>query len=195
MRIVCSLRCAVCAIVLFAFVKIVPSAPADTAFAHSAEGAGCMLQLCYRSPQYLLTNYKRLRLFPRDIFISGVNLNHPVDCVAQPGPILFALRANSLNYAYSALAFFNQQYVAAQLAHAMVPYVTGLSASKSSLSCFGLNFEPVKLTTGQELTPASTIQELFTLCDVTGIAPISEDRDADLTALAKILQQLNTTCQ
>ncbi|MGH9841150.1 MAG: hypothetical protein ACREEM_20545 [Blastocatellia bacterium] len=158
------------------------------------DAPNCSFRFCYRSPQYLLNNYKRLRLFPRDIFISGVNLNHPVDCVSNPGPILFALRANSLNYTFSPLALFNQQYVAAQLTHAQAPLFTGFSAGKSSLSCYGLMFEPVKLTTGVEVTPTTTAQELFSLCDVTGIAAISEERDADMAALAKILQMLNT-CQ
>jgi hypothetical protein len=155
----------------------------------------CRLGLCYRSSQYYLNNYKRLRLFPRDIFISGVNLNHPVDCVAQPGPIIFALRANSLNYSFSPLAWFNQQYVAAQLAQAQVPLLTVYSATKSALGCYGLNFEPVKLSTDVVITPNTTLAELFTQCDLTGIAADSAERDADLGALARILSMLNNTCQ
>lgn len=156
----------------------------------------CQMAVCYRSSQFYLTNYKRLRFFPRDIFISGVNFNHPIDCVAQPGPILFALRANALNYSVSPLAWFNQQYVAAQLSHALMPIFTTISASKSSLgACYGLNFEPVKLTTGVEITPGTTIAELFTLCDVTGIQAMSEERDADMLVLANILSMLNSSCQ
>jgi hypothetical protein len=142
-----------------------------------------------------LNNYRRLRLFPRDIFISGVNLNHPVDCVAQPAPIIFALRANSLHYSFSPLAWFNQQYVTAQLTQALVPMLTVYSVTKSALGCYGLNFEPVKLSTGVILTPNSTLGDLFTQCDLTGIAADSAERDADLETLAKILSMLNSTCQ
>ena len=60
-----------------------------------ARAAGCQTTLCYRAPQFYAMNYKRLRLFPRDILISGVNFNHPVDCVAQPTPIQFALRGGA----------------------------------------------------------------------------------------------------
>ncbi len=194
MNIRSSLRRFVCAAFLSAVVAVSASAPMARQSALAEDAPNCSFRFCYRSPQYLLNNYKRLRLFPRDIFISGVNLNHPVDCVSNPGPILFALRANSLNYVFSPLALFNQQYVAAQLTHAQAPFFTGLSAGKSNLICYGLMFEPVKLTTGVEITPATTVQEFFSLCDVTGIAAVSEERDVDMTAIAKILQMLNT-CQ
>jgi hypothetical protein len=155
----------------------------------------CSLRLCYRPPQYYLQNYKRLRFFPRDIFISGVNLNHPVDCVSSPGPILFALRGNSMGAEAPPLVQFNQHYVAAQLTHALVPLFTVISASKSSLSCFGLTFDPVKLNSGNVITPDTPLGALFTQCDVTGIEAISEARDADLLALARILARLNNSCQ
>ena len=155
----------------------------------------CSLRLCYRPPQYYLQNYKRLRFFPRDIFISGVNLNHPVDCVSSPGPILFALRGNSMGAEAPPLVQFNQHYVAAQLTHALLPIFTVISASKSSLSCFGLTFDPVKLNSGNVITPDTPLGALFTQCDVTGIEAVSEARDADLLALARILAMLNSSCQ
>lgn len=184
---------ALCALFLF-FAPAIALAQSED----PPEGTGvesCRLGLCFRSSQYYLVNYKRLRFFPRDIFISGVNLNHPVDCVSQPGPILFALRANSLRYSYSPLAWFNQQYVTAQLTMALVPLLSVHSITKSPIGCYGLNFQPIKLSTGAMLTPNTSLQELFTLCDVAGTSADSEERDANMTALGNVLALLNGTCQ
>ncbi len=160
----------------------------------ASSGPVCQIALCYRSPQYYAVNYRRLRLFPRDIFISGVNLNHPVDCVAQPGPVIFALRGGLFGGAGSPLTQFNQQYVAAQISQALVPYLAARSASASSLGCYGLEFAPVRLSNGFMITPTTTLADLFTQCDLTGIQPQSEARDADMLALAAVLARLNGTC-
>jgi hypothetical protein len=191
MRFIPSIRRCLSAAFLISLAAASNHAPATSL---AQETPVCSARFCYRSPQYLLVNYKRLRLFPRDILISGVNLNHPVDCLANPRPILFALRASSLGQGIFPQAFFNQQYVAAQLTHAQAPISTGLSAGKTSLSCYGLMFDEVRLSTGAVLTPTSTTQELFSLCDVTGVAGASEERDADMLKLAQILRMLNSTC-
>ncbi|MFN0086202.1 MAG: hypothetical protein ACKVX9_12515 [Blastocatellia bacterium] len=154
----------------------------------------CQTALCYRMPHYFLLNYKRLRLFPRDIFISGVNLNHPVDCVAQPTTVMFALRGGLFGSSRSPLTQFNQHYVAAQLSQALIPYLMVRSASATSLGCYGLEFAPERLSNGFLITPATTVEELFTQCDLTGIQPMSEARDADMLKLARILSMLNGTC-
>ena len=51
----------------------------------------CGAKICLRSTPYFTVNYKRIRFFPRDILISGVNLNHPVE-VTSVNTILLALR-------------------------------------------------------------------------------------------------------
>lgn len=159
-----------------------------------AHAGGCQTSLCYRSPQFYAANFKRLRLFPRDILISGVNFNHPVDCVAQPTPIQFALRGSGFAAVSSPQVQFNQQYVAAQLSQALVPTLTANSAATTSLGCYGLSFAPMKLGNGAVLTPESSLRELFTQCDLVGIKSPSEQRDADMAALASILAMLNSTC-
>jgi hypothetical protein len=114
--------------------------------------------------------------------------------VAQPGPVMFALRGGLFGSGGSPLTRFNQQYVAAQLAQALVPYLMARSAATSSLSCYGVEFSPVRLSNGVLLTSATTLGELFTQCDLTGIQPGSETRDADMLALAHVLSMLNRTC-
>ena len=180
------------AILLATLLAISVGAPFAAEAVTAPAAQGCQGTLCFRPPLYFLTYYKRLRFWPRDILISGVNFNHPVDCVANPRPIQFALRGNPLSN--SPLTQFNQQYVAAQLAGALVPLTSVTNAAHSALSCYKLDFEPVLLSDGTLITPASTLAELFTACDVAAIQPPSEQRDADMQALAELLEMLNSTC-
>jgi len=148
----------------------------------------CGTQLCFKTPQYYAANYNRLNFHGRDIFISGVNLNHPVDSTSAPTQVLFALRTRGT----SPLQLFNQNYVAAQLTMALVPLPTVYDSFNSNLSCYNLSFDPVKLSTGLTLTPEMTLGEFFTQCDVTGLAPSSAERDDDMRAIVSILSRLNT---
>ena len=151
----------------------------------------CGGKVCLRATSYFVVNYKRLRFFPRDILISGVNLNHPVE-VTNSSTILSALR----NPSSAPLAEFNRQYITAQLSMALVPLPSVISMVKSSVACYGVEFEPFKLSTGVEITPEMSLEAFFSQCDVTAIGPpMSEERDADMDALAKILMQLNGTCR
>lgn len=150
----------------------------------------CGSRICLRATSYFVVNYKRIRFFPRDILVSGVNLNHPVE-VTSANTILLALR----NPSNSPLAEFNRNYVTSQLSMAMMPLMSVYSAVKSSIGCYGLDFQPVKLSTGVTLTPESSLEELFTQCDVVAINPVSEERDADMQALVDILSKLNGTCR
>ncbi|MBL8189447.1 MAG: hypothetical protein JNK38_15665 [Acidobacteria bacterium] len=144
-----------------------------------------------RSTQYFSANFKRLKFWPRDILISGVNLNHPVE-VTNSNAILSALR----NPSSAPLAEFNRQYVTAQLSMAMMPLTAVYSSVKSSISCYGVDFQPVKLSTGVTITPDSTTEALFSQCDVVAILPPdSEERAQDMHALAQILAKLNGTCR
>ncbi len=148
----------------------------------------CGTQFCFKTPQYYASNYFRLNFHGRDILISGVNLNHPVDSTASPTQVLFALRTRGT----APQQLFNQHYVAAQLTLAQVPLPTVFGAQNTNLSCYNLAFDPMKLSTGVTLSPEMTLGEFFTQCDVTGIAPYSEERDADMRAIVSILSRLNT---
>ncbi len=148
----------------------------------------CSSAICFYSPQFLAFNLRRLRFFDRDILISGVNLNHPVDVIASQGVIAFALQSKG----YSPQQLFNQHYVAAQLSLALVPLPGVISVLPSSLSCYGLNFEPVTLSNGITLSPDSSLGALFTQCDLAALKPPSMERDTDMRVLANILSLLNT---
>ena len=148
----------------------------------------CGIRFCFKTPQYYAFNYSRLNFHGRDILISGVNLNHPVDSTASPTQVLFALRTRGT----APQQLFNQQYVAAQLTLAQVPLPTVFGAQNTELSCYNLTFDPIELSTGATLSPEMTLGEFFTQCDVTGIAPYSEERDADMRAIVSILSRLNT---
>ncbi|MBS1787162.1 MAG: hypothetical protein JST85_05535 [Acidobacteria bacterium] len=151
----------------------------------------CGARVCLRAPSYFVVNYKRLRFFPRDILISGVNLNHPVE-VTNTTTLLAALR----NPSSAPLAEFNRQYVTSQLSLALIPLPSVISGVKSSIACYGIEFEPFKLSTGVEITPEMSLEALFSQCDLTAIGPpASEERDADMQALVGILAQLNGLCR
>ncbi|MDX2042322.1 MAG: hypothetical protein SF097_13795 [Acidobacteriota bacterium] len=151
----------------------------------------CGSRICLRSTAYFLLNYRRLKFFPRDILISGVNLNHPVE-VTSVNTILLTLR----NPSTSPLAEFNRQYVTAQLSMALTPLFSVYSGVKSSIGCYGVDFQPVKLSTGAIISPASSLETLFSQCDVVAILPPdSEERNQDMRVLAQILARLNGTCR
>jgi hypothetical protein len=151
----------------------------------------CGSRICLRSTSYFVVNYRRIKFFPRDILISGVNLNHPVE-VTNTNTILAALR----NPSSAPLAEFNRQYVTSQLSMAMMPLLSVYTAVKSSIGCYGVDFQPVKLSTGVTITPASSLETLFSQCDVVAILPPdSEERSQDMQTLAQILAKLNGTCR
>jgi hypothetical protein len=156
--------------------------------APAAPALECGMRFCFKTPQYYSANYNRLNFHGRDIFISGVNFNHPVDSTSAPMQILFAIRTRGT----SPLQLFNQHYVAAQLTMALFPLPTVYSAFSSNLGCYNLNFDPMKLSNGVTLSPEMTLGEFFTQCDLAGIAQYSDERDADMTAIVSILTQLNT---
>ncbi len=168
---------------------VVVTAPSLAGWPAASAHMDCGTRLCFKTPQYYAFNYPRINFNGADIFISGVNLNHPVDSRTSPNPILFALRAKGT----SPLTLFNQHYVAAQLTQAQVPMPTAVGARNTTLDCYGFDFSPVKVSaTGAQLTPEMTLGEFFTQCDLVGIAPYSDERDQDMVELVRILSQLNT---
>ena len=173
------------------FILAMPRTNASATFQSPDGEIQCGGRVCLRATSYFVVNYKRIRFFPRDILISGVNLNHPVE-VTSSNTILLALR----NPSSASLAEFNRQYVTSQLSMAMIPLPSVYSMVKSSLACYGIEFEPFKLTNEVEITPETSLEALFTQCDLTAIDPPgSEKRDADMQALSQILAKLNGTCR
>ena len=173
------------------FILAMPRTNASATFQSPGGEVQCGGRVCLRATSYFVVNYKRIRFFPRDILISGVNLNHPVE-VTSSNTILLALR----NPSSASLAEFNRQYVTSQLSMAMIPLPSVYSMVKSSLACYGIEFEPFKLTNEVEITPETSLEALFTQCDLTAIDPPgSEKRDADMQALSQILAKLNGTCR
>jgi len=153
----------------------------------------CYRVLCLRTPLYYYANLRRLKFFSRDILISGVNSNHPVNVYEGQTQVRFALRS-SLRAGPQQV--FNQQFVATQLSMALVSTGPVSGANSSGLSCYRVSFQPVKMqSTGVTLTTESTFGDLVTQCDVVAIRPPSAERDADMLALAGILSLLNKTCR
>lgn len=176
--------------VLFILTALIFRTNANPIFQSQEPEFQCGPRVCLRATSYFVANYKRIRFFPRDILISGVNLNHPVE-VTNATTLLLTLR----NPSNSPLAEFNRKYVTSQLSMAMMPLTSVYSAVKSSIGCYGVDFQPVKLSTGATLTPESSLEALFTQCDIVAISPVSEERDSDMSALVEILSKLNGNCR
>ncbi len=135
--------------------------------------------VCLRSPGYYLLN---LNKFPRgSVTIGGVN--HPVS-TTQIDRIRLALNSDAAGG--TTLQRFNRHYVAAQLS---LLWSGGASAGamRAHLSCYGLDFAPVRLSNGHTLRPGSTLGELFEQSR----SAAREYRTADLAALADLFAQMN----
>jgi hypothetical protein len=148
----------------------------------------CAVRFCFKTPQFYTFNYFRYSFNARDVLISGVNFNHPVDTVTGATSVLFALRSRGT----SPQQLFNKHYVAAQLTLARDPMPMVVTGMAGNLSCFVRGFDPMELSTGAVLQPEMTMGQFFDQCFVVGSQPPSEDRDRDMTALVTILAQMNT---
>ena len=143
--------------------------------------------ICFRSPEYYLSNPKRILRLP--VLIWGENYNAPT---SDPASVYFALRGPGLYGGYNPIKFFNQQFVAAQLSLALAGgdgSPTAFSALKGQLSCYGPTLNtvtPVTLSNGAMLTNQSTLGDLF----AEARDAIVDKRTADFEALGKIFQQL-----
>lgn len=156
----------------------------------------CGARVTYYTPGYFQRNFRTLiqrrKFFPKDILVSGINLNHPVDVYDGQDQIAAALR---LGYAPQQL--FNQQYVSTQLGMALRPDYAVRSTFSTTLECYGVDFAPVTLNVkmaGQPitLTPQMTSGEFFSACDLVAneVTP-SPERDDDMLIVASILSLLN----
>ena len=154
----------------------------------AAQDYYCAVRFCFKTPQTYATNYFRYHFNGRDILISGVNFNHPVDTTTSSTSVLFALRTRGS----SPQQLFNKHYVAAQLTLARDPMPMVISGMAGNLGCLVSGFDPMELSNGAVLQPEMTMGQFFDQCFVVGSQPPSDERNADMTALVTILAQLNT---
>jgi hypothetical protein len=134
--------------------------------------------LCQRAPQYYLNNISRL---PKgSVLVAGGGLNATIS-TGNTAQMRLALDGGS-----SVQDLFNQQYVAAQLSLLSAPG-QDQAALQSPLSCYRLDFAPVRMRDGATLSPSSSLGELLSQARN---AARSGDV-ADLLSLAPILGQLN----
>ncbi|HZN11009.1 MAG TPA: hypothetical protein VFC61_04985, partial [Blastocatellia bacterium] len=130
-----------------------------------------------RGPQYYLG---RLDQLPRGaVKIAGNGLNTSVSTDHRNEMQLALDGGNSVQDR------FNQQFVAAQLNLLAAPLSQG--ALLSQLSCYGLNFVPVRLSNGFPLSPDTLLGDLL---DQIQLA-LSNSHTADLAEFTKILELLN----
>jgi len=134
--------------------------------------------VCQRSPQFYLNNINRLPAGIVTIAGSGIQSS-----ITTRNAALMRL---VLGGGISAQARFNQQFVATQLSLLSRPG-TDSAALQSLLSCYGLDFAPVRLSNGSTLGPSSSFGEL--LSQARNSAHVGDT--GDLLALAAILGQLN----
>ncbi len=158
------------------------SIPAHFDVEGAADPANCNT-ICFRSAQHHLLS--PISIPPgSSVQIGGVNSNVPTRNLTA---IRLALQGGP-----NPLQQLNQQFVAAQLSlikaggHSSPKSFTVL---KSPLSCYKLNFSTVTLSNAFALSPASTLGDLL---DQARFA-ISDNRAADMMAIANILKLLNGT--
>jgi hypothetical protein len=143
--------------------------------------------LCFRSAQYFYFMYcTRPETIPYgSLLVGGVNFNHPV--AARSLPPAVALRNPRPQVPIQQL---NKEYVALQLNLLLAggpasPHVQeGLA---SALACYGLDFQPVTLSNGVVLNPATS---LATLIEQTRSA-IEGHKTENMSTLAQLLALLN----
>jgi hypothetical protein len=144
---------------------------------------------CLRSPQYWLSNIRRL---PNGrVFISGVNFNQAVS-TRDNYQISLALEGNTsrLFGALSPQERFNQGWVTVQinlLGSAAGGSPNYFNVQWSPLSCYGLNFMPVTLSNGAVIAPATMFKDLLMQAQLAA----ARNHSADFLALAGLFNLLN----
>lgn len=135
--------------------------------------------VCFRGPQYYLTHLDRL---PHGVvLIPGVNFNTPVGADDSTA-IRLALRGGD-----SAQQRLNRHFVAAQLS-LLASGGTNQAALQSRLSCYGLDFAPVRLGNNTTLRTSTTLGELLVQVQ----SAVREGRSQDFEDLADFLDSLNS---
>ena len=133
--------------------------------------------LCFRAPQYYLG---RLGQLPRGtVLVAGNGISNSIG-TDQRSEMRLALDGGN-----SVQDRFNQQFVAAQLSLLAAPM--SRDALLSRLSCYRLNFVPVRLNHGFLLSPGTSLGDLL---DQMRFA-LSNNHTADMAELTKVLELLN----
>ncbi|MBL8190459.1 MAG: hypothetical protein JNK38_20750 [Acidobacteria bacterium] len=183
-NIVYSLICAFGLALVFSAAGVSGKTSASATSLTGSSAPSTCFTICFRSPEYYLSNPKRILRLP--VLIWGENYNNPTN---DPSSVYFALRGPGLYGSYSPIKFFNQQFVAAQLSLANAGgdgSPTAFSALKGELSCYGLPASPVTLSNGVVLNSQSTLGDLF----AEARDAIVEKRTVDFEALGKIFEKL-----
>lgn len=145
--------------------------------------------LCFRSAQYFYFMYcERPETIPfGSLIVGGANFNHPVATRSQPPAV--ALRNQRPQIPLHQL---NKEFVALQLnlLEAGGPASHHVQeALASALHCYGLDFQPIKLSNGVQLTPASSLGELVAQTRQV----IEMYSSTDMPALTGLIASLNGT--
>jgi HYR domain len=159
---------------------------ASCSFTVTVEPSKCDT-LCYRSASYWLLNLNDL---PNGgVVIYGVNNNAPVS-TSKKSAIIQALQGNPVGVVLTPREVFNREYVAAQL-NILNQGGPGspvwVNTMWANLSCYGITFPPIALSSGAVLTRDSMVKELY--MHIT--AAVQSRNDADLAKLTLVLQLLN----
>jgi uncharacterized repeat protein (TIGR01451 family) len=144
-------------------------------------GPDCRQTICFRSAAYFSLNFGTTAIPNGSVLIAGVNLNNPISTTD-------ARVKQALNEVYGT---FNREYVAVQL---NVLAASGLGAANvatalaSQLSCYGLQFNTVTLTTGPTLSTSSPLSDLIFNANnvVKGIGS-----DGDICIITRLFIALN----
>lgn len=139
---------------------------------------GACTTACFRSPLF----YERQlgRLPGGLVVVAGVNFNQPIS-TSQINALALALRGGD-----STLAFFNRQYVAAQLSLLAAPG-GDQAVLRSKVSCYTASRWGVRLRNGVTLGPDSTLAEVF--AQAQRVARLSESVDQRL--VGSMLSRIN----
>ncbi len=138
--------------------------------------------ICFRSPQYFRLNLDRL---PQGtVLVGGMNFNRPISTTDKRA-MAMALRGG-----FTPLQQLNQEFVAAQLNTLNAggdgsPKV--FYAMETRLACYGLKFDPVKLSNDFPLSPETKLKDLFQQARFC----IYDNRSGDMLTLARIFDMLN----
>jgi hypothetical protein len=143
--------------------------------------------LCYRSAAYWLLNPYEI---PNGtVVIYGVNNNAPVS-TSRLSSIIQALQGNPMGLNLTPREVFNREYVAAQL-NILNQGGPGspvwVNTMWANLSCYGIAFDNITLSSGAVLTQTSMVKELY--MHIT--AAVQSRNDADLAKLTVVLKLLN----
>ena len=142
---------------------------------------------CWHAPVWWQLTMRKL---PRgEVLISGVNGNIPVS-TANLNAMQQALQGNPTGFGLTPQQAFNQEFVAAQLNLLSAGgggSVVNANVLWAGLSCYNLNFAPVRLSNGVVLSRDSMVKDLFMQCQLAVI----ENRFADFGPLAALLDLFN----